>query len=143
MPKTSGDSVPSRGAAVVEILLILPAMLLFLELIVLGGRVAGTNADIQSAAREGARQATLMNDRGDALAEARATALEALDAKGFQCQNPRVGFGAETDFRAGGVVEIEVTCTVNLSDLDLLSIPGSYDVTRRALEPIDTYRAIG
>ena len=39
-------------------------------------------------------------------------------------------------------MEVEVTCTVDLSDIDVLSVPGSITVTRTAVEPIEKYRVV-
>ncbi len=43
---------------------------------------------------------------------------------------------------AGGQIEIEVSCRVDLSDLDLLGAPGSIVITESAVEPVDRYRVV-
>lgn len=126
--------------AAVDIMMYFPIMVLFIELIVVGGRVASTQADVQSAAREAARQASLANDFGTASARANDVGLGALEDKGYRCESPSVSLGG--NFEAGGIVKVEVRCTVRLNDLGFLPVPGSHTVVRTALEPIDTYRVV-
>ena len=132
------------GIAALELVMIFPVIVLFLELIVLGGRVATARNDVASAAREAARQATLANTRGSAERVIGPVAMTALANRGYACQRPSVRLGANTRFERGGQVEVVVTCQLNLSDLDLLSVaPGGTSVEQTVLEPIDRYRAVG
>jgi Flp pilus assembly protein TadG len=132
-----------RGAALVELVLLFPVFVLFVELIVLGGRVAATNADVQSAAREAARQASLASGPSAAATVIGPTVDAALATKGVACQSHITRFGPGTNYVQGGSVEVEVTCTVHLADLDALeAIPGSMTVTRSAVEPIERYRVV-
>jgi hypothetical protein len=131
-----------RGAAVIEYVMLLPIFVMFIELIVLGGRVAATHADIQSAAREAARQASLASGPGSAAGVIGPTVDTALADKGVACQSHTTRFGAGTNFVPGGTVEVEVTCVVSFADLDLLSAPGSMRITRSAVEPIELYRVV-
>lgn len=132
-----------RGGSLVSLLMLAPILVMFLEIIVLGGRVAAAHADIQSAAREAARQASLAGGPGSAPTVIGPVVTTALNGKGFQCQSPNVQIGAGTNFVAGGQVEIEVTCTVQLSDLGFfIPMPGSLTITRAAAEPIDRYRVV-
>jgi Flp pilus assembly protein TadG len=134
------------GATLVTFLLLFPILIVFAELIVLGGRVAATRADVQSAAREGARQASIASGPAAVPSVMADAADTALADQGYRCQSHSVQVGPGTNFvaegTAGGQVEIVVSCTVLLSDLDLLSVPGSITITRSAVEPIDTYRAV-
>lgn len=129
--------------AVVELLLIFPVLVLFIELIVLGGRVGVARGDVASAAREAARAATLTNSYAGAAGVIQPVALTALADRGYACENPSVGLGANTRFEAGGMVEVVVRCGLNLSDLDLLAVaPGGTVVEQTVVEPIDRYRAV-
>lgn len=134
-----GDS----GSGVVSILLLFPSMVLFVELIVLGGRIASTTADVQAAAREAARQATLANTDGAARAAVRPTALGFLREADSLCLVPSTDTQITPSFTQGGLVEVEVQCIVTIADLGLVpGVPGSVTITRSAVEPIDTYRAV-
>ncbi len=129
--------------AVVELLVIFPIIVAFLELIVLGGRVAVARSDVASAAREAARQATLANSRGAAQRVITPVALEALRDRGYACESHTVSLGPATRFERAGRVEVVVACHLNLSDLDLLNLaPGGTTVELAVLEPIDRYRVI-
>lgn len=130
-----------RGGTLVSFVLLFPVFIFFAELIVLGGRLTSTTSDIQAAARESARQASVAAGQDASAAVIEGAALEALVDTGFRsCENPVVVLGGQTDLRAGGQVQVVVTCRVFLADLGLLNVPGAVFVTRRALEPIDTYR---
>lgn len=142
-PATRGRRDRS-GMAAVELLLIFPLVVLFVELIVLGGRVSTARNDVASAAREAARQATLAQTRGSAASVIGPVALTALAGRGYACENPTVRLGPRTRFIRGGQVEVVVDCRLNFSDLDLLSVaPGGMTVEQVVLEPIDRYRAVG
>ena len=130
------------GSALVTFLLLFPVLVVFVELIVLGGRVASTSADVRSAAREAARQASVASGPGAVPGVIGPAVNVALAGKGFRCQAPSVSVGAGTNFVAGGQIEIEVSCRVDLSDLDLLGAPGSIVITESAVEPVDRYRVV-
>ena len=132
-----------RGSGIVTALLLLPTLIVFAELITLGGRIAGAHADMNAAAREAARQASVSSGLSGAGAIIRPIALTTLADKGYQCSNPSARFGGATNYVPGGSVEVVVTCTVNASDLSLFSIPlGSLNFEGSAVEPIDTYRVV-
>ncbi len=132
----------NRGSSVITFVLLLPVLVAFAELIVVGGRVTTTRADVQSAAREAARQASIAAGPGSADDVIGHAVAVALADKGFRCEAPTVVLGSGTLFIRGGQVEVVVTCRVQLSDIDLLSAPGSVTITRSATEPIDQYRVI-
>lgn len=131
-----------RGGTLVSFVLLLPILVVFLELTVLGGRIATTQADVNAAAREAARDASIAQGLGSAGSVIDDAVDRALAGKGFRCQNRSESFGPKTNFVAGGRVEVIVTCTVNLSDLGFLGAPGSFDVEARAVEPVDRYRVV-
>ena len=131
-----------QGMAVVEYVLLFPLFVLILELIVVGGRVAATHADVQSAAREAARQASLAAGPSSAAGVIGPTADASLASKGASCRSNTARFGAGTDYVQGGAVAVEVTCVVSLSDIDVLKVPGTITVTRTAVEPIEKYRVV-
>ncbi len=131
-----------RGDSLVTVLMLMPVLVLFLELIVMGGRVATTRADIQSAAREAARDASVSQSLGSASDVVAETVETSLADKGVRCENVNHSFGHGTYFVADGRVEVVVECTVDLSDLGFLPAPGSHTITARATEPIDRYRVV-
>ena len=135
-------ALDESGISMVGFLILAPILMMGLELVAVGGRIAVATADVQSAAHEAARQASLAQSQASAASVIGPVALSALADKGYQCQNPVVALGSSTLFGPGGRVQVQVQCTVNLSDIDLLNLPGSITVGRAATEPIDLYRAV-
>ncbi len=131
-----------RGNALISFLLLAPALVLFLELIVLGGRVAATKADVQAASREAAREASIASGPSSAAAVIDPVAATALAGKGVRCRSHTAALGPATDYAQGGAVEVVVTCDLDLADLDLLGLPGSLTMEASSLEPIEQYRVI-
>jgi len=131
-----------HGDSLVSILMLMPVLVMFLELIVVGGRIATTRADVESAAREAARDASVSQSLESASNVVSDTVERTLGDQGFRCESVNHYFGFETYFDPDGRVEVVVECTVNLSDLGFLPTPGSHTVSARATEPIDQYRVV-
>ena len=132
----------SSGAGVVSMVIMIPVVVLIVELAVLGGRVAGARSEIQSAARQSSREASFAAGPGSASGLASAVATASLANASFQCNSPSVIVGGSTNFVAGGQVDVQVGCTVPLGDLTNLPVPGSLNITRSAVEPIDPFRVV-
>jgi Flp pilus assembly protein TadG len=131
-----------QGSAAVELVLLTPLLVLMMLLAVALGRLVETRPQTDSAARQAARAASLAGDPATAAAEATATARAALTSENITCS----GMSVTTDtaaFRPGGQVTVQVSCTVSLSGLALLHLPGSRTLTSRFSSPIDLYRGTG
>lgn len=132
-----------RGSAAVEAAVGVPAFLLFVGLIICGGRVATTHESLQSAASEAARTASIARDAGTATANARAAAASSVANQHIPCTGVEVQVDT-SDFakQAGqpGTVTVTVTCRLDLSDLSVPGIPGSKVLSARMSSPIDTWR---
>ncbi len=127
----------------VAFLLLFPILVMVMELVVVGGRLAVVTADVQSAAREAARQASIAANGGSAAGLVRPVAATSLEDRGIECESFEARLGGDTDFVAGGHVSTFVACTVRLSDLGLfLTPPATVRITKTAREPIDTYRIV-
>lgn len=112
-----------------------------IALVTFAGRVAQAEGDVQSAAQEAARAATLTGDPGTADAVARSVAMSNLATSRVACSDGvavNVGIG---DFRPGGYVSVSVTCTASFRDVVWLRVPGSRSFTSTATEIIDVYRS--
>jgi hypothetical protein len=142
MRRAMSEVQSDRGGAVVSVLWLFPVMMLFVSLIVAGGRVASTAADVQAAAREAARQATLANSEGVARSVTRPIAMEFLADKGIRCLVPSVPTDITPRFEPGAQIEVEVVCVVSIADLGIPGVPGSITVRRSAVEVVDTYRGV-
>ena len=132
----------TRGTSPATFVLMMPALVAFIELAVLGGRITGTQADVQSAAREAARQASVASGPASAATVIDDAVNDALGSRGIHCVGPTASLGPSTSYVPGGRVEVVVRCQVQLADLGFLNVPGAVTITGRALEPIDYYRVI-
>ena len=132
-----------RGSATIEMVLLVPAFILLLMMLIMGGRLALAQQSIQSAASEAARAASLergtdSEDRGLAAAE------DFLAEEGLDCSTVDVTLDADGKETEPGVpdqiVNATVSCEVPLADLALPGIGGSRAVSASASSPIDTFR---
>lgn len=133
-------SHPERGSMSVEIVLMVPILVLFLLLVLAGGRYVAARADIESAARDAARAASFERD-GFA---ARAAALSAVNASDVEdnfssCAVTNIG----GQFEAGGVVDVTIRCAVSNRGLGLIGLTGSEHFEATSSAPIDQYRRFG
>jgi Flp pilus assembly protein TadG len=126
-----------RGSASLELVLLTPLLLALLLLVVLGGRYA--QADVDSAARDAARAGSLERSSAAAADAAEEAAERRLAARDIVCTDLVVDLG-DTDFRAGGEVNVTVSCAVDLSDLTGLGVPSSVTFDSTFSEPIDVFR---
>lgn len=118
-----GRATSDRGD-VASGLLVMVLLLVFIDLIVFGGRLAAIRAHTNAAAAEAARVGSVA--AGSTTVETNLVdVVEAsLTQKGAQCKDPSIVSTDQTAFEPGGVVAIEVTCKVATSDLGLLGIIG-------------------
>ncbi|GAA2044238.1 pilus assembly protein [Polymorphospora rubra] len=116
-----------------------PLLVAILLFVVLCGRLVSAQMDLDAAASAAARSASLARTDTAARAEADRTARETLAARAVTCQQVTVTV-ATGGLRPGGAVTVTVACTVPLSDLALLSVPGSRTVQATATSPVDVWR---
>lgn len=132
-----------RGASPISVIILIVILLMALELIAMVGRLAAAHNDVSTAAREAARQASLALTSESADFVALETTVENLQSKGASCRAADASLEG-TNFVQGGHVVVNVTCTVDLTDLSMLTLPWpDLDITAEAVEQIETYRAIG
>lgn len=129
-----------RGSATVELALVAPVLIALMFLVVFAGRVADADATVRRAASEAARAASLRQHPADAVDAARSTAHANLSTAGFAC----ITLDTEVDvadFRAGGTVAVQVTCTAEMSDVAFVGVPGTREFQARSVEVVDVYRS--
>ena len=134
MSRRRGD----QGSMAVEVVFMIPILVLFMLLVVAGGRYVSVRADMEAAARDAARAASLERSSGAARTAANASASAALE--GFA--SCRMG-GFDPDFRPGGSVTVTIDCDVPNKGLGLLGLHGSLDMSATGSAPLDTYRRTG
>lgn len=135
-----------RGSAAVETVIGVPAFLLFVGLIVFGGRTATTHQSVETAAADAARSASLERTSASARTQAIAAATTSLSSQGIHCLDIDVTVDASEFSRAVGeaaTVTVTVQCRLDLSDLSVPGVPGSRLIKATVTSPIDTWRERG
>ena len=133
-----------QGGAAVELTLVAPVLLLLLLLVVEFGRFGVARGDLDGAARDASRAASLRRSAGAARPAATRAAEAALRERGVTCRgSPQVDLSlGPGGFTPGGWVAVEVACTVELSELSLLRLPGTKTMRARSVAALDTYRGV-
>ncbi len=131
-----------RGSATVEIVIIAPALITLMLLVVGMGRLSHGNQQIQVAAAQAARAASLQRGDPDSVAAAaNAAALETLAGDKVTCahtQTPVTTDPGSVD-QPGGSITVTLTCTTKLADLGLAGFPGSHTWTATVTAVVDTF----
>jgi Flp pilus assembly protein TadG len=131
-----------RGSIAVEVAVIAPALIFLMLLVVYAGKVSEADANVERAASDAARAASLRQDPGDAITDAQDTAAANLAAAGVPCLTLTTTVDTH-DFAPGGTVSVTVRCEASMNDVTLLGVPGRRTFTATAVEVIDTYRGAG
>ncbi|WP_240489951.1 TadE/TadG family type IV pilus assembly protein [Actinomadura atramentaria] len=127
-----------RGSMSLEMVLVTPLLVAFLLVLAGAGRLVDAQSQVDGAARDAARAASVARSAGGADQMARAAAAADLRGRDWCAGGPSV----EVDlngFRAGGRVAVTIVCSVDLADLAFVGFPGTKRLQGRALAPIDTY----
>jgi len=131
-----------RGSIAVEVAVIAPALVFLMLLVVYAGKVSEADGNVERAASDAARAASLRQDPGDATLDAQDTAAANLAAAGVPCLTLTTTVDTH-DFTPGGTVSVTVRCEASMNDVTLLGVPGRRTFTATAVEVIDTYRGVG
>ncbi|MEU4404520.1 TadE/TadG family type IV pilus assembly protein [Streptosporangium sp. NPDC023963] len=131
--KTGGD----RGSLSTETVLLAPVFLLFLLFLVGAGRVVEAQGEVNGAARDAARAASVERTLSDAEAAADEAARGALSG---ECE-PEVSLsGTKWVTEEGeGQVRVEVTCSL---DLEFLGFGAAKEMKGDSVVPLERYRRI-
>jgi len=132
-----------RGSAAVEAVIGVPAFLLLIGLLVLGGRTAVAHQAVQTAAADAARAASIARTASAARSDASSAAHTSLTNQHLDCATTSVSvdtaaFG--TPVGTPGQVSATVTCALRLNDLGLPGLSGTKTITATLSSPLDTYR---
>lgn len=129
-----------RGTMALEMALLTPLLVAFMMLMVGLGRVVEAQSQVDGAARDAARAASL----GRTRVGARTAAVDAAGAtlSGKKCRRgPRTSVDF-SQWRRGGQVSVAVHCDVDLSGLSLIGLTPVKTMTGTATAPIDTLRRV-
>jgi Flp pilus assembly protein TadG len=110
----------------------------FVMLIVACGRYVAVKGDMEATARDAARAASLERELAPARSAAGVVVENSLD-RDTRCRATQVG----GDFRAGGIVTVQLDCQVSYDGLGLIGLPGSVAVVASSSAPIDPFRRTG
>jgi len=136
--RASGDA----GSAALELVVLTPALLAMLLFIVAAGRITTAAAQVDAAARDAARAASLERSLPAAKAAARDTVTASLAAEDIGCR--RIALSVSGDYAAHlgatAAVRVAVGCTVDLSDVALPGLPGTKTIDAGYTAVLDRYR---
>jgi len=133
-----------RGSAAVEAAIGVPAFVLFVGLVIFGGRTAATHQALESAAADAARSASIARTPADATADARQAATSSITNQHIGCHHIDVAVDTSDFHKAPGrpgTVAVTLSCRLDLSDLAVPGIPGSKVLRASMTSPLDTWRA--
>ena len=133
-----------RGAAAIEFVVILPALVLMIALVVAGGRVAHARLTVGQLADAAARAASLARTATAAHTDARAVATADATSLGLHCTG---GLNVSVDTSGFSVpvgqpanTQATVRCRVGFSDLLAPGLPGAIELEATAASTLDRYR---
>lgn len=144
IPRPTPHPANQRGSAAVEITLLIPALLITLGLLIIGGRVWFARTTVNEAANSSARAASLARSAAEAATLGRTAAHQSLSTQGLRCVSTAVeittaGFGVPVGTPA--TITTSINCRVQFADLILPRIPGGIDLTASGASALDTYRS--
>lgn len=117
-----------------ETVMLAPVFLLFLLFLAGAGRIVEAQGEVNGAARDAARAASVQRTLSDAEAAATEAAESALSG---DC-TPQVSMSG-TEWQEGGVVKATVTCEL---DLTFLGFGGTRQMTGAAVVPLEQFRRV-
>jgi Flp pilus assembly protein TadG len=135
-------STGEEGSVATELVLLTPLLVLMLLFVVALGRTVSARMEVDGAAAQAARAASIARDPATATAMAEQAATTALGSDHVTCADLTVTTDT-ADFAPGGQVAVTVTCTVDLADLVGLRLPASQSISSTSTAVIDLYRAVG
>jgi Flp pilus assembly protein TadG len=135
-----------RGSAAVEITLVAPVLVLFVMVVIFGGRLALARQAVQAAAFDAARAASLARTQPEARTDAAKIAAATLANQRLPCATTQVqvntaGFNKPVGTPA--TVEVRVFCSVPTADLGLPWIAAAVTVEESAVSALDSFRERG
>ena len=128
------------GSVATELVLLTPLLILMLLFVVALGRTVSARLEVDGAAAQAARAASIARDPTTAMAMAQQTATAALGSDGVTCAHLSVATDT-AQFGPGGQLQVTVTCTVDLADLVGLRLPASEAISSTSTSVIDKYRS--
>ena len=132
-----------RGAAAVELALIVPVLVLLLGVVVGGARVWLARTGVEQLAAGAARAGSLARTPAEAVAAAESLVRHQAATDGLRCAELGVDVDARSLARPAGTparIDVRVSCTVGLGDVIVPGWPGRLTLSASAASVVDTYR---
>lgn len=132
-----------RGAAAVEVAILIPLLGLLLAGLIGGWRIGWARTQVVEAAAAGARAASIPASAGQARQMATAAVQADLATVGLHCADAQVDVDTAAYSLPPGVpgkVTARVSCRLNLSDVIVSGLPGTILISSAASEPLDIFR---
>lgn len=133
---------PDRGTMALELAIMTPVLVAFMMVLVGVGRIVSAQSQVDSAARDAVRDASIARSAGEAQDRAAAAARASLEQYTW-CQGGPSTITDTNDWGPGGRVSVTVTCDADLGGLTLIGLPGSKPMKGQATAPLDTFRRAG
>jgi Flp pilus assembly protein TadG len=131
-----------RGSLALELVVLTPVLVLMLWVVgALALRAMVAHAQVDSAARDAARAASIARSALAAGQAAEAVATTSLQRARRTCQAIHVTADTQR-FRPGGTVQVTVTCTIRLRDIGLSLLLGNRTTSATYTVPIGLNRGI-
>ena len=128
-----------RGSLTLELALVVPALIFMVVFISGAAAIVGARSDVDDAAWEAARAASLTRSPMAAELAARSAVDQRLAGERWSCAGKRVVVDVSR-FNPGGSVAVSVSCGLPLADAGLF-LPGATHLNARAVQPLDQYKA--
>jgi Flp pilus assembly protein TadG len=126
----------------ISLLIVMPALIGLVFLLVAATRIALAGNSTEIAASSAAHAAVQERSTSQGSAMARTVANSTMALSEFRCSSVNVTVDATRATRTLGVtgyMTVTVKCTVSLSDLSLLPLPGNMTLTRTSTSPTSAY----
>jgi Flp pilus assembly protein TadG len=130
-----------EGSVSVEAVVLVPILMIFVLLALACGRYEMIRAQVIGAARAAAEAAAIAPSPSAAGAAAETAASPDFSGVGRSCTTVSVRTDT-VDFKPGGEVAVNVTCSVDLTQIGAPGLPGSVVVSVSQTAPIDPYRVV-
>jgi hypothetical protein len=124
-----------RGSMAIETVLLAPVFVLFLMFLAGAGRLVEAQGEVNGAARDAARAASVQRTLDGAASAAEEIVTAALDG---ECSGPAVSLDGSR-WEEGGEIRAEVTCEL---DLDFLGFGAARTMTGVAVVPLEQFRRV-
>jgi Flp pilus assembly protein TadG len=127
------------GAEVVAAILLAPVAVAFVVLVFFLGRQVDSRATVRAAADSAAQAAARQRTPQQAETSAQRTVTEMLASNPSCATGPKLSIDL-SDFKPGGIVTVDISCTTRTSDLTGLG-PGAKTLVGHGTAIVDTFKA--